>query len=175
MLHMNFPHRTTMGKVQYSSEVTNSINIINNMSTVWTIKEDLARKIPRNSGEDFEEYWDDDSENLCFGRYLELTTQVGAVIAKIEKASIKSWFGTDAIRQQINLIIWFEKSDIGKYAVSKLKHTFGPTDQYHDSLKEVWITMNTLDLQKFCDSACQVYNRQMIIKDFLASVLTVLK
>ena len=170
----DFPYRTTMEIVQYSKLVTDAINIVNNTPRVWKIEEDLTRKKPRNSGDDLAEYWDNYNVDFCFGRYLELKTLDEAVIKKTEKAVIKSWFGLDSTPWYTTFIMWFKKDEVGSYIVDKLRNAFNPTKQYHESQEEVWVTMDETTFKEFCDSAYQVYNRQMIIKIFWDSVLTVL-
>jgi len=173
---IDFPYTTTNRLVKYSKLVTKAIASFNrkNASEIGTIAHDPNYGLPPN--EDRQEYWDDENEDITFGRYLLFTKKKKSKDDK--KEEIPFWTGFSSKQAKIEFIIWFEDKNllveyIKKFDELKERGEIEKFRQYELGKKgEIWIPMKDSELKDLCNSCA--YCRRQTLKVLWYDVLGVL-
>jgi hypothetical protein len=159
-----FPYGTTSVFKKYSKLITCAICQFNAGSPIGTIVYDPSSEVGKKN-EDLLKYWDGWSNDITFGRYL--------VFENCKNEKIEFWLGLSSTYTKARFIIWFKKDQVSNY-ITALENAYPPA-RCEESRCEVWITLDDNDFLKFCDKTTKDQGRKDIIKDFLVSVLGLLK
>jgi hypothetical protein len=177
----DFPYTTTNRLVKYAKLVTKAIASFNrnNAFTLGTIAHDPSYGLSTN--EDLLEYWDNSSNIISYGRYL--------LFENLKEEKTKFWAGLRSSQKEkseeeglliekLVYCIWFKidntlKDYLSTEDIEKLEAKFSPN--FHKSSGEIWIPMEEKEFEKFCSSDSYAHCRRQILKNFLRTILGVLK